>query len=117
PGKQQAFLIPVGGGVEFGELGQQAIVREVKEELGLDIEAVELLGTLENIFTFDGQPGHEIVFVYDARFCDPTLYHRQTFNGVESNGEPFRVYWQEIEALAAHSTPLYPDGLLSLLTS
>jgi 8-oxo-dGTP pyrophosphatase MutT (NUDIX family) len=115
PGKQETYFIPVGGGVEFGELSRQAIRREVKEELGADIEAAELLGTLENVFTFDNQPHHEIVFVYDARFRDDAIYRQQTMEGIESNGDRFKVSWQEIEALAAHSNPLYPDGLLDLL--
>jgi hypothetical protein len=28
---------------------------------------------LENIFTFNGQPGHEIVLVYDGRFVEERL--------------------------------------------
>ncbi|WP_460164643.1 NUDIX domain-containing protein [Pseudomonas sp. S2_F03] len=55
--------------MEFGETSAQAIVREVQEELGLAITDVRLLGTLENIFTYAGRPGHEIVQVYDARVC------------------------------------------------
>jgi ADP-ribose pyrophosphatase YjhB (NUDIX family) len=45
PGKG-LWSIP-GGRVEHNELLSDALVREVKEETGLDIEVVELLGILE----------------------------------------------------------------------
>lgn len=61
-------------GVEFGETSRQAIVREVQEELSGEITDLRLLGVLENRFTFDGEDGHEIVFVYDGRFADEFMY-------------------------------------------
>lgn len=36
-----------GGKVEFGETPQQAFVREIKEELDIDIEVGSLIGTIE----------------------------------------------------------------------
>lgn len=40
-------LIGPGGHVEYGETGEEALKREVKEETNLDIADIELLGTLE----------------------------------------------------------------------
>lgn len=67
---------PIGGGIEFGERSHDAIVREVQEELGRSISDIRLIGTLENIFTYAGNPGHEIVQVYDARFDDAEVYEK-----------------------------------------
>ena len=39
-----------GGHVEFGETGREALVREVKEELGVDAGTGEFLGVVENSF-------------------------------------------------------------------
>ena len=39
------YVFP-GGGIEEGETPEEAAVREVKEELGIDIEIVKLLTTL-----------------------------------------------------------------------
>jgi 8-oxo-dGTP pyrophosphatase MutT (NUDIX family) len=113
PTKKQRFWVPIGGRVEFGETTQQAIIREVREELGAGITGVEFLGVLENLFTFDGGPGHEIVFVYDARFIDASKYESGPLTGVEG-GEEFTAHWID-PAAPGHGRPLYPDGLLNLL--
>ena len=53
-----------GGHVEFGETGRQALVREIKEELGLDAQAGAFLGVVENAFLQHGKPHAEINLVY-----------------------------------------------------
>ena len=53
-----------GGHVEFGETGRQALVREIKEELGLDSTAGTFLGVVENSFLQHGKPHAEINLVY-----------------------------------------------------
>ncbi len=113
PTKRQRFWVPVGGRVEFGESSRQAIIREIREELGAEITGLELLGVLENLFTFDGGPGHEIIFVYDARFIDSATYESGPLTGVEGERE-FTAHWID-PAAPDHGQPLYPDGLLSLL--
>ena len=45
--KKDYFCRPLGGGIEFGERGAEAIVREIREELGAEIKEVRLLGTLD----------------------------------------------------------------------
>ena len=54
-----------GGHIEFGETGRQALVREVKEELGLDSRTGRFLGVVENSFTQHGKPHAEINLVYE----------------------------------------------------
>jgi len=113
PAKRQRFWVPIGGRVEFGESSRQAIIREVREELGAEILDLELLGVLENLFTFDGGPGHEIVFVYDARFADVAMYDAGPLMGLEGDKE-FEAHWIDPNA-PAHGRPLYPEGLANLL--
>ena len=60
--------------MEFGETASDAIFREVLEELGAEIQNVQRLAVLENLFHYDGKPSHEIVFVHDAEFVDPMMY-------------------------------------------
>lgn len=113
PTKQQRFWVPVGGRVEFGETSRQAIIREVREELDAEILDLELLGVLENLFTFDGGKGHEIVFVYDARFAEPAMYDAESLIGMEGDKE-FEAHWIDPNT-PAHNRPLYPEGLLNLI--
>jgi ADP-ribose pyrophosphatase YjhB (NUDIX family) len=115
PTKQRAFWVPVGGRVEFGETSTEAIVREVREELSMEITDLRFLGVLENIFEFDGDDGHEIVFVYDARFADSSAYDQPELNGMEGE-KPFAAHWID-PSDPANGWPLYPEGLLGLLNS
>lgn len=56
-----------GGHIEFGETGRQALVREVKEELGITSETGLFLGAVENSFLQHGKPHAEINLVYELK--------------------------------------------------
>lgn len=104
---------PPGGTIEFGEAGADAVVREMQEEFGVAVVDLRYLGTLENIFTYIGQTGHELVRVYSARFADESLYLRSEFACLESDGVPFTAVWKRIADFERE--PLYPSGLLDLI--
>ena len=114
--KGETFYGPPGGGVEFGERAEDAVRREMMEELGAELDDVSLLGVLENVFTYEGRPGHEIAFVFQARLRDPALYTADEIAGTEG-GRPYVVHWMPLAAFTPAGPPLYPDGLLALLLS
>ncbi len=115
PTKKQTFYRPLGGRIEFGEYGHQTIARELQEEIKQDVTDVRYLGTLENIFTYNGKAGHEIVLVYDGAFVDSSIYGREVIEGYEADDELlFKAYWKPLEFFNAKN-PLYPDGLTELL--
>src|SRR5690349_6932913 len=66
--KGQEFYRPLGGMIEFGEHSIDAINREIFEETKQEVRNLKYLGALENIFTYEGKAGHEIVIVYDGEF-------------------------------------------------
>lgn len=116
PVKHEKFFRPIGGAIEFGEYARETIVRETREELGAHAINVRYLFTLENLFVFNGERGHEIVLVYDAEFQDQQLYDRECLDGQETldaqeSSESFQAFWKSIEELRNDSRPLYPDGL------
>jgi ADP-ribose pyrophosphatase YjhB (NUDIX family) len=114
--KQDHYYRPLGGGIEFGERGRDAIVREIREELDAEIENLVWLGMIENLFTLEGKPGHEIVLVYDATFVDRSLYERQELVGYEpENGASIWAEWRSLEDLRRAATRLVPEGLTELI--
>jgi 8-oxo-dGTP pyrophosphatase MutT (NUDIX family) len=113
--KGESFFRPLGGGVEFGETGAEAVAREFLEEINVDLHDVRYLATIENLFTFQGEPKHEIVLLYDGHLNDNRLYESELIEGCEANGEPIRACWKTLDEFAMDATPLYPAGLLELL--
>jgi 8-oxo-dGTP pyrophosphatase MutT (NUDIX family) len=103
---------PPGGTIEFGESGRDAVMREIREELGTDVTDVRYVGTIENIYRFRGKPEHELVRVYEARFSDPTFYSRERIECVEADGQPFTCVWRRV---SRPGEPLFPEGLLELI--
>jgi len=115
--KHQTFYRPIGGTIEFGERGEEALRRELREEINAEIADIRYLGTLENIFTYEGRRGHEIVLVYDARFVDEAIYGKEVIEGYEEDVSlPFRIVWKRLDEFGPDDPPVYPEGLLVLLT-
>ncbi|MCX6741020.1 MAG: NUDIX hydrolase [Candidatus Parcubacteria bacterium] len=111
---KEIFYRSIGGGIEFGETGEQALTREVKEELDTEITAIKKIGVFENIFTYQGKPGHEIVFVYDAEFVDQGFYAKEKI--IVAEGEiRSEASWLKIEDLADNNLLFYPVGLKELI--
>ena len=114
--KGDYFCRPLGGGVEFGEHSRDAVRREIREEVGAEVERLELVGVLENIFTYEGAPGHEVVFVYDAEFVDKSLYERDEIQGYETEiGAGFVARWRTPEEINRGNVRLVPEKLTDLL--
>jgi len=115
--KREKFFRPLGGAIEFGERAEDAMRREIKEEIGADLIDLRLLGVLENLFVCEGLKGHEIVLVYDGRLADPTIYERGVVDGLHGvdDGIPFKAYWKRLDEFGDGNPPLYPDGLNEFL--
>jgi 8-oxo-dGTP pyrophosphatase MutT (NUDIX family) len=112
--KGQTFYRPLGGTIEFGERGEETIRREFSEEIGAEVTGVRYLGMLENIFTYEGRRGHEIVLVYDGLLSDRSLYGKEIIQGDEL-GTPFKAVWKRLDEFGPGRPPVYPEGLLELI--
>ena len=115
PVKGETFYRPLGGGIEFGEKSEDAVRRELKEEINVDVGEIRYLGTLENIFIFNGNAYHEIVLIYDGTLIEPRMYDEAVITGNEANGDTIRAMWKSLDAFEPGNLILYPDGLLNLL--
>jgi ADP-ribose pyrophosphatase YjhB (NUDIX family) len=116
--KGEHYCRPLGGGIEFGESSRDALRREMREEVGAEVENLELVGVLENIFTFEGARGHEVVFVYDAEFEDKSLYEGGELRVREAEiNADLVARWLSAEEMAERGVRLVPEALPGLLAS
>ncbi|TDL82721.1 NUDIX hydrolase [Peribacillus frigoritolerans] len=113
--KGDHYYRPIGGGIEFGESSADALKREVEEEIQATISNISYLGTIENIFQFNGKQGHEIVQVCHAEFADSTIYELESFEGIEDNGTTLKLYWKSLSEFEDGNLRLVPENLLELL--
>lgn len=112
----EAFYRPIGGGMAFGEPSADALEREFREELGVEVVAGPPVGTIENRFTWDGEPDHEVVILREAAFVDGSLYERDRFHGIDAGGAvEYEATWRSLEELVAGPEPFYPEGIARLL--
>jgi ADP-ribose pyrophosphatase YjhB (NUDIX family) len=108
-----SFARPLGGHVEFGEYAVDTLHREFGEEIGQRLTDVRLLGVLENIFRWQGEPAHEVVFLFTAALADQTAYEIEEQVIADDTEPRSRVRWRPA---GASSPPLYPGGLTELIT-
>jgi 8-oxo-dGTP pyrophosphatase MutT (NUDIX family) len=115
--KDQSFYRPLGGAIEFGETAQETLKREIKEEIGARVTELKYLGTLENIFVYNGKPHHEILLVYDGQFTDHTLYRKKLLRGArnQDGNYSFKALWKSLDKLRDSEVPVYPTGLMEML--
>ncbi|MGE5579663.1 MAG: NUDIX hydrolase [Bacillota bacterium] len=107
---------PIGGTIEYGERSSETVVREFEEETGMAVEIVRYLGCIENVFTIDGQTGHDIDFVYAVSPIDESQCSEGCLRVTEGDNVGI-AKWVPIEAFRTGKLALYPDGLIDLLMS
>jgi len=112
-GTLKGFRIP-GGHVEFGEKAFEAVQREIMEEMGVEAENYQPLPVIENVYTYNGEPGHEVIFSYTAEFKDKSLYQKESFEVFEDNGHPFTLFWLD-PVKCPEGTEVFPSGLMDVL--
>lgn len=117
PAAKRRFWRPLGGGVEFGERSAEALEREFREEIDQSIEILSPPVLFENVFTFNGSPGHEIILMHEARFADDAMLSVEPFSFAEAGPEGSKhvVQWVSLGELRHGPAPLFPEGLLDYI--
>ncbi|MFE3057110.1 NUDIX hydrolase [Nocardia sp. NPDC059239] len=87
------YSIP-GGGVEAGETISEAVVREVREETGIDVQVTALIGVFSN-------PGHVIAYTDgEVRQEFSICFNAESIGGgLRTSSESTDVRWVEPQLL------------------
>jgi A/G-specific adenine glycosylase len=90
-----------GGKIEKGERGEAALLREIKEETGLDVDLAEEIGTINHAYT-------HFKITLTAWFCDWTRGEAQRFAATENR-------WVFMDELKDYAFPKANLKILELL--
>jgi len=65
--KEKDFYFFPGGHLKFGEKIQDALSREIKEELNVKVKKIKFIGLVDNFYKEAGERHHEINLVFDTK--------------------------------------------------
>ncbi|MBG1264953.1 NUDIX hydrolase [Nostoc sp. WHI] len=115
PVKQETFYRALGGGVDFGETSRDALQREFQEEIQADLTNIRYLGCIENLFTFSGRQGHEIIQLYQCGFADSKFYQLESLVFSESESHQHKALWIDISRFKSGELRLVPEVFFEYL--
>ena len=103
----------IGGRVEIGENSADTVRREIKEELGKDVQITGYVSTIENFFEMKDSKYHEIMFVHRIEFIDEEDKKIEyTMKNIE--GKDYLQYeWIELSKIDQY--PLLPEAVKEVL--
>ena len=103
----------IGGRVEIGENSADTVKREIKEELGKEVEITGYVATIENFFEMKGSKYHEIMFIHKIEFVnEDDKKIEYTMRNIE--GKDYLQYeWLELSKIDQY--PLLPEAIKDVL--
>ena len=110
--KNKKFYRCLGGGIEFLEKATDALKREFKEEINIDIIVDSFLGVSENIFTFQGKKAHELVFYYKISISEEN--YKEEYVQIDENSVD-KAIWIDINEFKNGNKILYPEEIFKYL--
>ena len=99
----------VGGQVQIGETGEEAVIREFEEELGAKIRCQRLLWTEECFWEWNGKSSHTLSFYYLAEFCEGGDFPDDGCFHPQKDNPRIEIGWVPVEQL--DSLTVYPEFL------
>ncbi len=94
--KDDFYALP-GGRVEMTEDTETTLIREMKEELDIEVTINRLLWVCESFFDHGGKRYHEICFYYLMEHEEESsIYDNEVFHTIEENRE-YEFKWVSIE--------------------
>jgi ADP-ribose pyrophosphatase YjhB (NUDIX family) len=116
-GEGEAFWILPGGRAELGEPAEQTLRREMKEEIGVEVEVVRLLWFVENFFKYADKNYHEITLYFLMQLPSDCKYLTEPgpYSGSEEDGTKLIFRWFPRQPDVLSKLPLLPSFLRTAL--
>jgi ADP-ribose pyrophosphatase YjhB (NUDIX family) len=98
-----------GGRVEWGEAASEAIVREMREELGTEVRIERLVWAVDNFFALDGRRYHEVSFYFLVGLLPGAALPSGQESFSNKGTARTALQWYALDGLT--EAPLYPTFL------
>lgn len=99
----------IGGQVQVGETGAEAVIREFQEELGVSIRCGSMLWSEECFWEWNGQMTHTLSFYYPADFCEGSDVPDDGLFRPQKDNPRIEIGWIPIEDL--NQLTVYPEWI------
>lgn len=94
-GKTDDFWNLIGGRIKAGEDSLTALLREMQEELGTQVQSAKLINVSENFFNYANKDYHEVLFVYYAKIDNCEITNKQDFESLDNPTISYHWYTRE----------------------
>ena len=91
------YALP-GGRIQMEEDSEEALKREVKEEMDESLINISFRGIFENFFTIEGTKIHEYMWMYEADFTDDKMFQSEDIYTTEGEKQN-HFAWVNIDEL------------------
>lgn len=112
--KDDFYAFP-GGRVEMFETTEETLVREIQEELGIDVRIDRLVWICENFFVYEEKKYHELCFYYLIENLDEALFEKGDKFVVFEGTKEYEFKWVNVKTV--ENEVLYPETIRDRLNN
>ena len=92
------YTLP-GGRVKDGETTNEALIREIKEEMGEDVKYIKPVSFIENLFVDNNIHFHELLVTHELEFKNKSTYEKEKIYAIEKGEEDLEFVWKDVNEL------------------
>jgi ADP-ribose pyrophosphatase YjhB (NUDIX family) len=109
------FVVLPGGRVKTLESSEDALIREINEEMKIDLTKynLEFIGIDENFFELDNIKYHELYFIYKIEIDE----NNEDFKDGMINYDSKVNYYKWVDILDLKEVNLFPKSLINIIDS